>query len=990
MDEKMMEFEANFSVLDRYGTDITKDEYITNPAIGRDEQIRQLILILLTPEKSAILIGKPGIGKTAIVEGLAYRLQNDDVPDALKGYSIVNIKTASLLGTMPSGESKVQKMIDELKTREKLILFIDEIHMLIGATDSSSLDFANIFKEGLGRGSIKVIGATTTEEYERYILRDKAFTRRFQKVEVPEPSREETIKIMMGTLPKFEKQTGRKMKYTSFIQERIMSFLVDITSEYKRVYALGSRYPDVCLTLLKQAFSYTVYDNRPYMDIFDVRKAIENSKNIYPDVIRKELPNFDEMFNDIILEEKGEKPIEEWRKDNTLTRAEQEGMVVNKQEDDDDDDDDTESNLEKLENAPSIIDRNIEKLNRPVKSIISNGNKIVGSTSVSQGLKEKIDRSQDASKLDDMLLSGELEVIKNNEPAQVKMPTKYTVTDEIKPGVSDNILLGKPIQSTLEEELSEFNEIGTYNSSRKNKKGGKNMHDDRQRPVRQDISAQNFDKYSNFFSQGDNNQSNNPANDFLPKNQMNNGMAPQQNNYQNMPPQNNGYYQNNQNMNGNPMYNQNGGMMPQGNYQNMPPQNNGYYQNNQMPPQQQYNNMPNNGQYQNGGMMPQGNYQNMPPQNNGYMPNNRPQQMRPSMGPNMGPQQMRPNNMGPQQQYNNRPNNRPNNGQYQNGGMMPQRNYQNMPPQNNGYGQNNQRPNSNNGRFLNVEEPKEEETVEKLFGAPMYSDDSNKENPYDNIPDIYGPMDTQPRRRPQNNNNFLDIQQNNQEPEYTGETLFGAPMYANDNNVSQEVPSNEVDIFGQLITDNMRIKNGKIVDEFPTFDKLNNLSNIKTVISDVRDSGNDDGGGFQGNVYDPMRDMNGYGNESPFSNMPEQNNMPNNNSNKNWTFIDDGADQQEQQSDGGFQNDILEAANRKEENTIAPSTNSAIPTSNKDYYEDMKSGDFVNLNDLNNGKIKEEDSNKYMGIPVSENKPQFDLNLEENKDEDEGFDDFYE
>ncbi|MBR3489994.1 MAG: AAA family ATPase [Bacilli bacterium] len=993
MDEKMMEFEANFSVLDRYGTDITKDEYITNPAIGRDEQIRQLILILLTPEKSAILIGKPGIGKTAIVEGLAYRLQNNDVPDALKGYTIINIKTASLLGTMPSGESKVQKMIDELKTREKLILFIDEIHMLIGATDSSSLDFANIFKEGLGRGSIKVIGATTTEEYERYILRDKAFTRRFQKVEVPEPSRDETIKIMMGTLPKFEKQTGRKMKYTPFIQERIMSFLVDITSEYKRVYALGSRYPDVCLTLLKQAFSYTVYDNRPYMDIFDVRKAIENSKNIYPDVIRKELPNFDEMFNDIMLEEKGEKPIEEWRKDNTLTRAEQEGMVINPQQEEDEDG--GESNLEKLENAPSIIDRNIEKLNRPVKSIISNGNKIVGSTSVSQGLKEKINRSQDASKLDDLLLSGELAVIKENEPEQVKMPTKFTVTDEIKPGVTDNILLGKPIQSTLEEELSEFNEIGVYNSSNKNKKGGKNMHDDRQRPVRQDISAQNFDKYSNFFSQGDASQSNNPANDFLPKNQMdnrNNFMAPPQNNYQNMPPQNNGYYPNNQmppqqqynNMPNNGQY-QNGGMMPQGNYQNMPPQNNGYYPNNQTPPQQQYNNMPNNGQYQNGGMMPQGNYQNMPPQNNGYMPNNRPQnQMRPSMGPTMGPNQMRPNNGGPQQQYNNRPNN----GQYQNGGMIPQGNYQNMSPQNNGYAPNNRPQNSQGGRFLNVEEPKEEEPVEKLFGAPMYSDDTNKENPYDNIPDIYGPMDTPPRREPRNNS-FLDIQQNNQEPEYTGETLFGAPMYANENNAPQETSNKGVDIFGQLITDNMRIKNGKIVDEFPTFDKLNNLSNIKTVISDVRDSGNNNSG-FQGNVYDPARDMNGYGNESPFNNMQDQNNMPSSNSSKNWTFIDDSAEEQGQQSGGGFQNDILEAANKKEENTIAPSTNSAIPTSNKDYYEDMKSGDFVNLNDLNNGKIKEEDSNKYMGIPVSENKPQFDLNLEGNKEEDEGFDDFYE
>ena len=165
MDERMLEFESNFSVLDRYGTDVTKEEFVTNPAIGREQQIKELILILLTPEKSAILIGKPGIGKTAIVEGLAYRIQKNDVPDALKGYSIVNIKTASLLGTMPSGESKVQKMIDELKQKEKMILFIDEVHMLIGATDSSSLDFANIFKEVLGRGSIKVIGATTTEEY---------------------------------------------------------------------------------------------------------------------------------------------------------------------------------------------------------------------------------------------------------------------------------------------------------------------------------------------------------------------------------------------------------------------------------------------------------------------------------------------------------------------------------------------------------------------------------------------------------------------------------------------------------------------------------------------------------------------------------------------------------------------------------------------------------------------------------------------------------
>ncbi|MEG2283660.1 MAG: AAA family ATPase [Bacilli bacterium] len=304
--EVVVDFLGNptFRMVDRYGENYCKKEYITNPAIGREEEIKQLILILLTPEKSAILTGKPGIGKTSIVEGLAYRIMKDDVPDVLKGYQLINIKTPSLLGTMPNGESRIQTLIDEIKEMDKVILFIDEIHMLIGATDQSSLDFANIFKEGLGRGSIKVIGATTTEEYERYILRDKAFTRRFQKVEVLEPTREETIAIMVGTLPKIERQTKVKMKYSSFIQSEIMAFLVDLTSEYRRVYEIGSRYPDIALTLLKQAFSYTVFDNRNEVNIFDVKKAIRDTTNVYPDVIKKELERFDIVFKDIEVEER--------------------------------------------------------------------------------------------------------------------------------------------------------------------------------------------------------------------------------------------------------------------------------------------------------------------------------------------------------------------------------------------------------------------------------------------------------------------------------------------------------------------------------------------------------------------------------------------------------------------------------------------------------------------------------------------------------------
>ena len=287
---------SKISILKSYGENFTKKEYITNPAIGREEEIKQLALILLTPEKSAILIGKPGVGKTAIVEGFAYRIQIGNVPDALKTYQVIKVNTSALLGMDPdTGESKIQILLDELKNYHNLILFIDEIHTLMG-TKGEALDFANMFKPGLDRGDIKVIGATTTEEYEQYILRDKAFVRRFQKVEVKEPTREETIAICMGTLPKIEKKTGATLMYDPYVKEKIMAFLTDLTSEYRRVYETGARYPDVTLAILQQAFSFALYNNRKDVNIFDVKKAILNTKNVYSDVIKKEIPRFEKEF----------------------------------------------------------------------------------------------------------------------------------------------------------------------------------------------------------------------------------------------------------------------------------------------------------------------------------------------------------------------------------------------------------------------------------------------------------------------------------------------------------------------------------------------------------------------------------------------------------------------------------------------------------------------------------------------------------------------
>ena len=311
MNEEFNLKEKRISVLKTYGENFQDKEYITNPAIGRDNQIKEMILILLTPDKSAVLVGKPGVGKTAIVEGLAYNIQSGNVPDKLKDYQVIRVNTSALLGEDPvTGEAKVQVLLEELKTKTKLILFIDEIHTLMG-TKGEALDFANMFKPALDRGDIKVIGATTTEEYETYILRDKAFVRRFQKVDVAEPTRDENVMILMGTLPKIEKRTGAVMKYTSYVKRLMMEFITDITSEYKRIYEIGSRYPDVSLTIVQEAFSHALVDNRTEVEVRDFRKAIMNSKNIYPDVISKSMPDFDKKFAEQIELESSDEPVYE-------------------------------------------------------------------------------------------------------------------------------------------------------------------------------------------------------------------------------------------------------------------------------------------------------------------------------------------------------------------------------------------------------------------------------------------------------------------------------------------------------------------------------------------------------------------------------------------------------------------------------------------------------------------------------------------------------
>lgn len=296
----------NFSVIESYGEDLTKKQYITNPAIAREEEIKKLILVLLTPEKSGLLIGKAGIGKTAIVEGLAYLIQRQMVPNALKGYRIIKINSTSLIGKMNINgreEMIISLLVKELKNSEKIILFIDEIHTLIGGSEDGPMDLANILKPALDRGDIKVVGATTTEEYSTYVIKDRAFLRRFEKIEIMEPSEETTVEILYKSLPKIEFKTGIKLKYNEYVNRILIESIVSATSEFKRVYGLSAMYPDVAFSVLQASFSEALYQNKQYVDVLDVYNAIKNSKRIYPDSIIKELKAFKEKFKDFCMQQ---------------------------------------------------------------------------------------------------------------------------------------------------------------------------------------------------------------------------------------------------------------------------------------------------------------------------------------------------------------------------------------------------------------------------------------------------------------------------------------------------------------------------------------------------------------------------------------------------------------------------------------------------------------------------------------------------------------
>lgn len=271
--------------LTKYGNIMTNEKYNTNPAIGREKELKELMLTLLTPDKSAVITGEPGVGKTSVVEGLAYLVSQNQVPNMLKNIQIVKINTSALLsGCLYRGmfEERVEEILKEIEKETNTILFIDEMHTIIGAGSSSEtdLDFANILKPYLDRGKIKMIGATTNEEYDRYIQKDEALKRRFEKIKVSEPTDNITVQILLGTIPKLEQITNIKFDYEEKEKRIIMELIVDITNKKCRTYNDNINNPDLSLTILKKAFAHAALLEHTTVEIEDIKEAIKSNERI--------------------------------------------------------------------------------------------------------------------------------------------------------------------------------------------------------------------------------------------------------------------------------------------------------------------------------------------------------------------------------------------------------------------------------------------------------------------------------------------------------------------------------------------------------------------------------------------------------------------------------------------------------------------------------------------------------------------------------------
>ena len=311
--------EATYNALNKYARNL--NEYAESgkldPVIGRDDEIRRVIQILSRRTKNnPILIGEPGVGKTAIAEGIAFRIIKSDVPENLKSKTVYSLDMGSLVaGAKYKGEfeERLKAVIKEVTQSDgEIILFIDEIHTLVGAGGGEgAMDAANILKPALARGELRAIGATTLNEYQKYIEKDKALERRFQKVQVDEPDTQDAISILRGLKERYE--THHKVR----IKDEAIIAAVELSQRY-----ISDRFlPDKAIDLMDEAAAKLRLEmdsvpeavdelERKIMQLEIEREAIKREKDeVKLKSLRSDLANIKEERNEINAKWKSEKEV---------------------------------------------------------------------------------------------------------------------------------------------------------------------------------------------------------------------------------------------------------------------------------------------------------------------------------------------------------------------------------------------------------------------------------------------------------------------------------------------------------------------------------------------------------------------------------------------------------------------------------------------------------------------------------------------------------
>lgn len=314
--------ENDENILEKYGRDVVElaRQGKIDPVIGRDDEIRRIIKILSRKTKNnPVLIGEPGVGKTAIIEGLARRIVSGDIPDSLKDKTIFELDMASLVaGAKYRGEfeERLKAVLKKIKESEgKIILFIDEIHLIVGAGKvDGAMDAGNILKPMLARGELHCIGATTLDEYHKYIEKDQALERRFQKVMVSEPTVEDTISILRGLKERFEVHHGVHIKDNAVIAAAVMSnrYITDRFLPDKAIDLIDEACASVRLTLDSMPVELDNIErriNQIKIELMAIKKDNDASSLKYAEELEAELKDLNEKdsaLKDKWLKEKDE------------------------------------------------------------------------------------------------------------------------------------------------------------------------------------------------------------------------------------------------------------------------------------------------------------------------------------------------------------------------------------------------------------------------------------------------------------------------------------------------------------------------------------------------------------------------------------------------------------------------------------------------------------------------------------------------------------